>query len=162
MCVGIMADPSCSPGPDDENIARNGDVYPSSENIEGAARKVIDGNKDTDYRSGSCFETSYEKPAWWVLDLKESYKIDTIIVVNRGDCCAERLMGAEVRVAESLLSTSTRCGTITDVRSPQITLCCDGMVGRYITIIITGRKENLTLCEVEVYGVSVNDRTVCE
>ncbi len=32
------------------------------------------------------------------------------------------------------------------------TFQCDGMEGRYINIVIPGRKEYLTLCEVEVYG----------
>ena len=32
------------------------------------------------------------------------------------------------------------------------------MVGRYVTIVIPGEKKVLTLCEVEVYGVSVLGR----
>ena len=32
------------------------------------------------------------------------------------------------------------------------TFKCDGMKGRYVSIVIPGRKEFLTLCEVEVYG----------
>lgn len=32
------------------------------------------------------------------------------------------------------------------------TFQCNGMVGRYVNIVIPGRREYLTLCEVEVYG----------
>ena len=32
------------------------------------------------------------------------------------------------------------------------TFQCYGMVGRYVNIVILGRREYLTLCEVEVYG----------
>lgn len=32
------------------------------------------------------------------------------------------------------------------------TFVCNGMEGRYVNIVIPGRKEYLTLCEVEVHG----------
>ncbi|KAM8966347.1 fucolectin-like [Pelodytes ibericus] len=163
--VGIFtvgqSGPSCAPGPRGKNLALAGEVYPSSENILGAARRVIDGNKATDFRSGSCFETTLERPSWWALDLMANYKINTIVVVNRGDCCEERLKGAQVRIGKTL-STTTICSVITDVRSPEITICCKGQVGRYVTIIIKDRREYLSLCEVEVYGDMFNDRTVCQ
>ena len=34
------------------------------------------------------------------------------------------------------------------------------MVGRYVNIVIPGRREHLTLCEVEVYGVSTEEQPI--
>ena len=38
---------------------------------------------------------------WWMVDLKASYWIGQIVITNRGDCCGDRLDGAEIRVGNS-------------------------------------------------------------
>lgn len=51
-------------------------------------------------------------------------------------------------------SSSSRCAVI----SPYIPAGavaefeCHGMDGRYVNVVIPGREQYLTLCEVEVYG----------
>ncbi|XP_010014901.1 PREDICTED: uncharacterized protein LOC104407343, partial [Nestor notabilis] len=43
------------------------------------------------------------------------------------------------------------CGTITDAGPGSLsTICCQGLRGRYMTILIPGREDTLVLCEVEV------------
>lgn len=37
-----------------------------------------------------------------------------------------------------------------------VTYECEGMEGRYVTVVIPGRVGYLVLCEVEVYGVPVD------
>nr|XP_014433016.2 uncharacterized protein LOC106732561 isoform X1 [Pelodiscus sinensis] len=50
-----------------------------------------------------------------------------------------------------LLPPCLRCGTINDPSLGSLsTICCSGLEGRYVTIVIPGRAEYLSLCEVEV------------
>ncbi|XP_063780811.1 uncharacterized protein LOC134928725 [Pseudophryne corroboree] len=135
------------------NLARNGLATQSSLydiRIKGYPEKAIDGNKDGNFFHGACSHTSNETNPWWKLDLKTSYKINTIVVANRRDCCADRIVGAEVRVGNSPDNNNPDCGVITGT-GPITTLCCNGMEGRYVSVVILG-TQYLTLCEVEVYG----------
>ncbi|KAG8546577.1 hypothetical protein GDO81_018592 [Engystomops pustulosus] len=68
----------------------------------GMAINGIDGNPDTDYYHGSCFHTNTEMSPWWRVDLLESYRISYIRITNRGDCCGDRISGAEILVGDSL------------------------------------------------------------
>lgn len=43
-----------------------------------------------------------ETNPWWRLDLLDTYIITSIIITNRGDCCAERINGAQIHVGNSL------------------------------------------------------------
>ncbi|XP_075437473.1 pentraxin fusion protein-like [Ascaphus truei] len=147
---------SCSPQPGAPNLARLVEVSQSSTFINyqsATADRAIDGYKTGIFSAQPCTHTNNEKDPWWKLDLKQSYKIDTIVVTNRQDCCSERLKGAEVRVGNSADNKNPVCGTINDISNPKINLCCKGMEGRYVSVVIPGREEYLTLCEVEVYVV---------
>ena len=47
----------------------------------------------------------------------------------------------------------TRCAVISSIAAgSSTTFVCNGMEGQYVNIVIPGRKEYLTLCEVEVTG----------
>nr|XP_014344326.1 PREDICTED: uncharacterized protein LOC102355748 [Latimeria chalumnae] len=176
-----------------KNVAQQGTATQSSllatEKYERAAN-AIDGRKDNTYYSASCTHTKHELSPWWRLQLNKSYKISTIKITNRGECCAMRLQGAEIHVGDTLNVTKnpklapdkaveidlkskpcdpemqlvqlyisklwffTKCGTFTsNVAGATETFCCNGMEGRYVTIVIPGRKEYLTLCEVEAFVV---------
>ncbi|KAM4688886.1 uncharacterized protein O3C94_006985 [Discoglossus pictus] len=161
----LVAAQGCGPGAGAINLARNGESTQSSDfkyAIMGYAKNAIDGKSDGNYHSGSCTHTNQDSNPWWKVDLKQSYKVQTIVVANRQDCCSDRLKGAEVRVGNSPDNDNPVCGTITDVSKPTITLCCNGMEGQYVSVVIPKRAEYLTLCEVEVYGDLVeNDAHVC-
>lgn len=48
-------------------------------------------------------------------------------------------------------SLSRSCGAITDTGPGSTsTVCCRGLPGRYVTIAVPRRHEQLSLCEVEV------------
>ncbi|KAJ1194934.1 hypothetical protein NDU88_004219 [Pleurodeles waltl] len=114
---------------------------------------AIDGNRNSSFSGGSCSHTLLDMSPWWQVDLQELHRISSIVLVNRADCCRERLWGAEVRIGYSPDNCNPVCATITNTTSkPVITLCCGGMEGRYISVVIPGRKEYLTLCEVEIYA----------
>uniref|UniRef100_H3ARV3 Fucolectin tachylectin-4 pentraxin-1 domain-containing protein n=1 Tax=Latimeria chalumnae TaxID=7897 RepID=H3ARV3_LATCH len=141
-----------------KNVAQQGTATQSSllatEKYERAAN-AIDGRKDNTYYSASCTHTKHELSPWWRLQLNKSYKISTIKITNRGECCAMRLQGAEIHVGDTLnVTKNPKCGTFTsNVAGATETFCCNGMEGRYVTIVIPGRKEYLTLCEVEAFVV---------
>ncbi|OCT77244.1 hypothetical protein XELAEV_18032443mg [Xenopus laevis] len=133
------------------NVARLGEATQSSDWVDRGARLAIDGFKNTNYSHGSCAQTEKNNPAWWRLDLKDQYKVVTVLIVNRMDEHSKRLLGAEIHLGNSTDNNNTVCGTITDVSKASITVSCKGILGRYITVVIPGREEYLTLCEVEVY-----------
>ncbi|XP_077127864.1 uncharacterized protein LOC143783345 [Ranitomeya variabilis] len=151
--VEVYGDLVCTPtGP---NIAKYGEasqvsVYPHK--IMGYAIKAIDGGKDTNFFNGSCTHTKLVKDPWWKLDLKQTYKISNVILTNRMDSYEKRLLGAEVRIGNSPDNNNPVCGTVTNDTSATLSFCCNGMEGRYVSVVIPGRSEYLALCEVEVYG----------
>ncbi|XP_075703751.1 fucolectin-like [Rhinoderma darwinii] len=149
----------CRLEPGATNIARNGEA--SQESVlkaepVGYAKHAIDGVKNSNYYKGSCTHTNGVKDPWWKVDLKQIYKISNVVLTNRQDCCAERLMGAEVRIGNSPDNKNPVCAKVTSVAAATMTFCCNGMEGQYVSVVIPGRTEYLTLCEVEVYGDPVN------
>uniref|UniRef100_H3APL6 Fucolectin tachylectin-4 pentraxin-1 domain-containing protein n=1 Tax=Latimeria chalumnae TaxID=7897 RepID=H3APL6_LATCH len=114
---------------------------------------ATDGN-----RVSPCSLTENQLSPWWMLDLHKPHKISAITVTNRNDSFSERVFGAEIRIGNSTLSNETefnpKCGSITFTKAGYTqTYCCKGMEGRYVIIVIPERYRNLSLCEVEVYGV---------
>ncbi|XP_075208838.1 uncharacterized protein LOC142316938 [Anomaloglossus baeobatrachus] len=154
--VEVYADIDCTPK--GSNIAINGEASQQSDlqnKVMGYAKNAIDGVKDPNYNNGSCTHTNQVKNPWWKLDLTQTYKISNVVITNRQDCCKERLMGAEVRIGDSPNNVNPVCGRVTNVTSATLSFCCNDMEGRYVSVVIPGRTEYLTLCEVEVYGEPV-------
>ncbi|XP_043972212.1 fucolectin-1-like [Gambusia affinis] len=121
------------------------------------AFKAIDGNRNWNLKKGSCSHTDTESNPWWRVDLLDSYVVTQVIVTNRGDCCEERINGAEIRIGNSLQNNGVEnllAATISSIpRGVSQTINIPGLVeGRYVTIVIPGSDKILTLCEVEVYG----------
>ncbi|XP_070556415.1 uncharacterized protein [Ptychodera flava] len=119
---------------------------------------AVDGNADSNWSSQSCTHTLQEQDSWWKVDLQDTYNVDEVVIINREDCCSERLVGAVVRVGPSEdIASNTQCGNA--VTSEQITAsltitfdCADETAGRYASVQLEGQNQFLTLCEVEVYG----------
>ncbi|XP_028940141.1 uncharacterized protein LOC104522774, partial [Antrostomus carolinensis] len=144
---------------DAPNVARGRAVAQSSTlNVISVAVNAVDGNGDTDWERGSCSHTEKELEPWWHVDLGHRHAVYAVTVTNRGDCCWESLLGAQVHVGDSLADHGKRnpvCGVILDTGpGSTTTICCNGLMGRYISIIIPGREDFLVLCEVEVTSQS--------
>nr|XP_014344323.1 PREDICTED: uncharacterized protein LOC102353898 [Latimeria chalumnae] len=142
------------------NVALMGTATQSSKRDQlGVPEHAIDGNKNSDFGYLSCTHTEHGMGPWWRIDLQQPYRISAVVITNRGDCCWERLRGAEIYIGNSLEENglhNPRCASIFTVeRGSTDSFCCNGMVGHYVTIAIPTRVEYLTLCEVEVYGVPV-------
>ncbi|XP_053571967.1 fucolectin-1-like [Bombina bombina] len=118
----------------------------------GVSHHGNDGNREGVYKLGSCILTRSEPSPWWRLDFNAPRTVGAVVIVNRQDCCWQRLIGAEVRVGDSPDNNNPVCGIVTEAEAGLVTtFCCDGMVGRYVSVVIPGREDILNLCEVEVY-----------
>uniref|UniRef100_A0A3Q3EC18 Fucolectin tachylectin-4 pentraxin-1 domain-containing protein n=1 Tax=Labrus bergylta TaxID=56723 RepID=A0A3Q3EC18_9LABR len=121
----------------------NGKAFQSS-TTSGPASKAIDGRRNSKYSDG--------------LDLRETHAVTSVKVTNRGDCCAQRLDGAEIRIgnsAENNGNDNPKCASISHIGAGKtVTFYCEGgsVMGRFVNVIIPGPKKILTLCEVEVYA----------
>jgi len=108
------------------------------------ASRAVDGNTDGKMHSGSCTHTLQSQPVWWEVDLQDIYRVDTVKIFNRIDCCGARLNGVKVRVGDN------ECGSIA-IPGAASSVSCDQKEGSTVTIY-HGRREFLQLCEVEVFG----------
>ncbi|XP_018430880.1 PREDICTED: fucolectin-like [Nanorana parkeri] len=146
------------------NIARSGEATQSSTYVSGVssvASNAIDGRKDQDWNHNSCTATNEDWEPWWRLDLKQKQSVYVIKVYARSDRFLERLKDLEVRIGDSPDNNNPLCGTITNYNIITTTFCCNGLAGRYVSTVIPGRSECLTLCEVEVYNGTMTENDVC-
>ncbi|XP_071022846.1 uncharacterized protein [Oncorhynchus clarkii lewisi] len=119
--------------------------------------KVIDGNRNSNYNyGGSCSSTAFNTNPWWRVDLLDLYRVTAVTITNRGDCCPERLDGAEIRIGNSLENNginNPRCVVIHHIPAGETyTFQCNEMEGQYVVVVLPGQNKILTLCEVEVFA----------
>ena len=94
----IIEQPSCF---FEENLAYQKNTSQSSTlNDNGASGHAVDGDSNTDWTEGSCAHTRDEKQPWWRVDLGNVELVNEVYIVNRGDCCGNRLNPFEIRVGE--------------------------------------------------------------
>ncbi|ROI15876.1 Fucolectin-4 [Anabarilius grahami] len=121
-----------------------------------AAQNAVDGNRNSDYHSGSCSHTNADWDPWWRVDLLNVYKISRVVITNRGDCCPERLNGAQIRIGNSLENNGNNnqlAATVGPIPPGETrTFKFHPIKGRYVNIFIPWRTEHLTLCELEVFS----------
>ncbi|KAA0721420.1 Fucolectin-5 Precursor [Triplophysa tibetana] len=127
---------------DADNLAFNGTVTQSSSFLNRGAELAVDGTRYSSNPKPQCSTTSFESSPWWRLDLVNNYDISTVIITARSDGYVDQTNGAEIRIGNSLANN----GNNNPIYS------CQGMDGRYVNVVMTGRTSYLTLCEVEVYG----------
>ncbi|XP_074844003.1 uncharacterized protein LOC142009604 [Carettochelys insculpta] len=159
LCEVEVLSQGCAPSPGALNMAlgrpaTQSSTYEHAVTGRDVAERAVDGKRDGKIAQGSCSHTQLDRDAWWSVDLGSRQSVSAVIVKNREDCCGERLKGAQIHVGDSLVNHGKEnpiCGTITDTSPGSLsTICCHGLEGRYVTIVIPGREEHLTLCEVEV------------
>ena len=91
----IIEQPSCF---FEENLAYQKNTSQSSTST--ASGQAVDGDSNTNWILGSCAHTLDEKQPWWRVDLGNVELVNEVYVVNRGDCCGNRLNPFEIRVGE--------------------------------------------------------------
>uniref|UniRef100_A0A3B4CR54 Fucolectin tachylectin-4 pentraxin-1 domain-containing protein n=1 Tax=Pygocentrus nattereri TaxID=42514 RepID=A0A3B4CR54_PYGNA len=168
-CILFLINCHISLGLISKNLALYGKATQSSlvNNTNAAfshAYNAIDGNTDSNYKHGSCTATETQQNPWWRVDLLGDYTVTSVTIYNRGDCCPEKINGAEIRIGNSLLNNgnnNTRAGVISSIPAGKSSILkLKGISGRYVNVIIPGNNRILTLCEVEVYGYPTPDVTL--
>lgn len=79
----------------------------STFNEYGHPGNAIDGSPSSDYMQKKCSHTGLDINPWWTVDLRKRFDVFSIKIINRGDCCEERINGAEIRIGNSLRRDGT-------------------------------------------------------
>ncbi|KAJ8340851.1 hypothetical protein SKAU_G00331420 [Synaphobranchus kaupii] len=142
-----------------ENVAVRGTatqstLLRSTDGLYGHADNAIDGNRDSNFYHASCSHTNFENNPWWRVDLLQTYVVASVTITNRGDCCANRINGAEIHIGDSLENNgidNPQCSVVDSLAAGETrTFQCElPLSGRYVTVFLP-RAERLHLCEVEV------------
>lgn len=151
-CVTVTAQDACN-----TNFALSRPTAQSSEAHGGnSARAIQPGDGSTNWGSSTCTHTNYEAMGWWRVDFDGPRAIDTVEVLNRLDCCRERLSGVEVRIGDSTVPNENElCAAVSDERArngdAKIELTCSRVIrGRFLHFL-QRRGDALTLCNVKAY-----------
>uniref|UniRef100_A0A673K5A1 Fucolectin-6-like n=1 Tax=Sinocyclocheilus rhinocerous TaxID=307959 RepID=A0A673K5A1_9TELE len=122
------------------------------------AFKAVDGNRAANLANDSCTYITAKSNPWWRVTLQQPYKIVMVSITNWGDCCADRISGAEIRIGNSLVNDGNQNQLVARVYSmlPGKTrkFKFSPVEGQYVNVLLPGVDRILTLCEVEVYAVS--------
>ncbi|XP_038068540.1 pentraxin fusion protein-like [Patiria miniata] len=131
-------------------------LYPSSKAVDGSSSAIL-------YPDAKCSHTAgNSKNPWWMVDLGEEHCISKVRILNRGDCCSERLAGANVRAGNSPTATDNpTCGShVTAAQANPhggtiVFDCSSPLRARYISVDIP-RTGTLQLCEVTAEEVPLD------
>eukprot|EP00497_Spongosphaera_streptacantha_P005681 TRINITY_DN733_c0_g1_i4.p1 TRINITY_DN733_c0_g1~~TRINITY_DN733_c0_g1_i4.p1 ORF type:complete len:186 (+),score=54.70 TRINITY_DN733_c0_g1_i4:117-674(+) len=112
----------------------------STTNAGGDPERAIDGSEETAWKAGSCMHTKTTASGdWWQADFDAEYEVGKVEILNRSDCCEERLNGAEILVGSTICVAST-----TDaVASRNEFMCQSGARGNKIRINSKRKKYRL-------------------
>ena len=119
---------------------------------------AVDGySESTDYRR--CAHTTAGNPQWWMVDLQDEHWIHRVSVLNRGDCCNDRLQNFTVDIfaedPRKMPGFPEMLGNVCARWKPAVGLAqwveltCDAgpIFGRFVRVVKWGLSY-LTLCEV--------------
>ena len=152
------------------NLALNKPVEQSSEYSQGGtAKNAVDGNTDGHFSHGSVTSTSTSPKnlnAWFDIDLGGNKQINTIVIWNRTDCCAERLKNYWVFVSQKpFLRDDTpenlKKSKVVKVKvkgimpNPYWVLDAKKIKGRYIRVQLDDSAIDegiLSMAEIQVFG----------
>jgi hypothetical protein len=153
-----------------EDVAKN---KPCGQSSGTNCALALDGNINGNMNAGSCSTTQKDPEntnPWWYVDLQDEYKISSVEVYGRTDCCGDRLANFQVRVGDKKpqngnLDANRACNektnqgmndynlfNLNNPALPSVTVKCHNELGNYVSINIPNRADYLALCEVKVYG----------
>ena len=87
-----------------ENLAFNKPTKVISTYHTNTGDKAVDGDSQTVFGQSSCTSSHSETNPWWRVDLQQVEPVNEVYIVNRGDCCGDRLNSFEIRVGKTKLS----------------------------------------------------------
>ena len=107
------------------------------------ARRAIDGNSNSNYHQNSCTHTNADNGPWWQVAFSQEQSIGAIQIMNRGDCCGQRLSGFDVLV------DGVKCASNVPIAQGQMkTVPCLAR-GKAVKVRVP-RKGHLTICEIRI------------
>ncbi|XP_067282124.1 cytolytic toxin-alpha-like [Pseudorasbora parva] len=134
-------------------------VHSSTFGNQFVAQQAVDGSRH------KCSHTNADLNPWWRGDLREVYKVYRVIITTRADAYATRLNGAQIRIGNNLDNNGNNNELAASVESIPLgetkTFDFSPIMGRFVNIVIPGRSEFLTLCEVEVFGEKYSTPYTC-
>lgn len=152
LCVFALVTPSM--GVAATNVALGGTATQSSTyNGISGPQLAIDGITDGTWPT-AC--TANAQPQdWWQVDLNGNYRIDSIVLWNRTDCCSDRLSNFKVSVLDAGLNVIWSGDYFTGggYPNPSYTIALpSNTFGKFVKVSLNGSNW-LQLAEVQVYGV---------
>jgi F5/8 type C domain/Domain of unknown function (DUF4476) len=121
---------------------------------------AVDGVKNGSFG----FHTDAQPGAWWQVDLGGLAVLDSVVIYNRQDCCAERARTLMVQLSndgQAYRGVYDHDGSVfggaRDHRPLRVGL--NGAEARYVRLQLRERN-NLHLDEVEVYGHMIGERAL--
>ncbi len=137
----------------------------SSDARSAPAGRAVDGNTDGDWANRSVTNTSTDAYSWWQVDLQSTTDVGSIGIWNRTDCCGDRLSDYWVFASETPLDSTltpaqqaTQPGVWASHQSaapaPNATIStAAGTKARYVMVQLNTPNRNLSLAEVQVFGL---------
>jgi hypothetical protein len=132
------------------------DTYGPSRAVDGN----INGNINTFSHSS---DPSTGVTAWWQVDLEDLYEITSIVIVNRQDCCQERLKNFYIRLidADGITIVDEQYITTTVVSDSVGTTYTDwkeNNLAHYVRVDMPYKEDGyFHMAEVQVYGKGFNE-----
>ncbi len=136
-------------------------VSQSSTAFSGVASRAVDQNTDGNYSAGSVTHTRTSFQPWWMIDLGEQTRIDSVNIYNRTNCCTDRLSNFYVFTSDLPFAHDDVDSTLNDpnvhseffagAANPVNTITI-GQDAQYLRIQLSGRAP-LSLAEVVINEV---------
>ena len=144
--VQVDAQPYVDNGP---NVALGKPTFQTSTIADGFSDLAVNGSED-----GYVTHTNNGPREYWEADLLFPYKISTISIVNRKDCCADRILGATLQVLSGTSVVYSRVIGQSDLgTNPYLEFNVPaGTAGNRVRVL-NKPNEYLSLAEVRVNGV---------
>jgi hypothetical protein len=130
------------------DIARHKTAGSSSAAYGTTPAGAVDGEKNGSFG----FHSGLEDSPWWSVDLQRTYRIKTIMVFGRGDCCTEQSIPLAMEVSDdgrSFRKIAERIEPFSE-NEPWV-VRPDSVFARSVRLR-TERRGHLVLGEVEIYG----------
>jgi hypothetical protein len=109
--------------------------------------------------NGRCFRTEVERNPWWSVNLLGIYRIYSLSIMNRQDCCGDQLTPLRVETSVDGKDWSL-CADIFDSipTGGLYQLWCNGEKTTFLRITsLSENKTELSFCEINIYGVPITE-----
>lgn len=148
------------------NLALSKPSIQSSDYFDYAASRAVNGSLSGG--ADAVTHTQFQNQPWWEVDLKETAKIEEIVLFNRTDCCQERLSNFYILISDKPFNTSNVLDAVKQagVYSIYVKDAIDksaayklSQIGRYVRIQLAG-EGILSLSEVQIFGCSESTKSL--